>query len=1134
MEGFHLQLWTRLSAMKLAAAAANNRFLRSRLRSQFALCLSILLLDALSVRAAELVPVEALGVRITPGFKITLFADHDLAPDVHAMTLDADGRPVITSAGYIQTLHDTDGDGRADKAVLFAETKTGGMGLCLDGRALLFHGDGALWRFNDANGDGVADGPPERIGAFKGGEHGAHAMRKGPDGWWYFIGGNNTEFRPEHATLGNSPVKAPEAGALMRFSRDLKQSEIIAHGFRNPYDFDFDVIGEIFTYDSDVEREFFLPWYTPTRLYHVAHGMHHGWRLPGHLRSWDRFGHYLDSVDWLWPVGRGSPTGVTVYRHTQFPEQYRGGLFYLDWTFGRVWFTPLTRRGAGFEARPEVFIEPLGTHGFAPTDICVAPDGSLFLSIGGRKTRGAVYRVQATAWQPARDNAPLQSAELAAVLRAPQPLDAWSRARWEPIARELGPQPFADAAGNDALAEADRVRAIEVLVDTFGGLPAAAERAGLSSKSALVRARTVWAMGRAEKPVIGFQALSLMHDADPLVRRCALETLADRIGETRPSLIGAFLPENLNHADRRVRQAAARLLARMPDKEWQEFWNDRAQFGANAALATALAAIWRSPDASPHLGAAETALAVLQQTRHDDTRAAAIRLITRALGDWNLHKPSLEIFTGYEFPLPLAGHAELTTRIRSAVRGVFPSKEEGALDAAFNAEAARLLAMLEDDDPQLPAKVASLITAQSSATDDFHCLTVLARLRGPLSGDLPAKAASALLNLDTKLAGAQQRSKQTWGERLVELARALIARNPQVGVALANHPRLISPAHVGLVELLGSELRDKVAGAFLAAAEKDRNFVWSGELIRLVSRLPEKDVSPALRRQWSNRGLRDDLLPVFARNPDRRDRGLFFEALESANLKTVETALNALGTLPPDDSPENLLPVLRLLQRLQGDPKQADLRRTALALISRNTGQPFVFTEPGTDAASLREASAPVFEWFAATHPGHAKRLQPPAGDDAAAWAQVLQSVPWDKGDAARGETIFRERACQTCHAAAHSLGPDLAGVASRLSKEDLFYAIVFPNRDVAPPYQPTTFVTRDGQTHTGMVVFTSADGVILQTGPTATVRLDARDIASQQPGGQSLMPAGLLNGTKPEDLADLFAYLKGIGPRLP
>src|SRR2546429_9283110 len=91
------------------------------------------------------------------------------------------------------------------------------------------------------------------------------------------------------------------------------------------------------------------------------------------------------------------------------------------------------------KTQPEIFLEPIGTHGFAPTDVVVAPDGSLFISIGGRKTRGAVYHIEyigkksadgasaKTHGEEKREPA-ARASDLMEVLDAPQPLDAWSRA----------------------------------------------------------------------------------------------------------------------------------------------------------------------------------------------------------------------------------------------------------------------------------------------------------------------------------------------------------------------------------------------------------------------------------------------------------------------------------------------------------------------------------------------------------------------------------------------------------------------------------------------------------------------------------------------------------------------------------
>src|SRR6185436_2758832 len=160
--------------------------------------------------------------------------------------------------------------GKADEAVIFGTTKSGGMGMCFDGNDLLFSGDNGLWRYRDADGDSRADGAPELITKYVFGEHGHHEMRIGAV--------KLTE--PQQ-----SPVKTPTWGSIVRYSPDFKRVEVIAHGFRNPYDFDFNAAGDLFTYDSDCERDYFLPWYTPTRIYHVGYGQDHGWRQPGHMRS---------------------------------------------------------------------------------------------------------------------------------------------------------------------------------------------------------------------------------------------------------------------------------------------------------------------------------------------------------------------------------------------------------------------------------------------------------------------------------------------------------------------------------------------------------------------------------------------------------------------------------------------------------------------------------------------------------------------------------------------------------------------------------------------------------------------------------------------------------------------------------
>jgi glucose/arabinose dehydrogenase len=106
-------------------------------------------------------------------------------------------------------------------------------------------------------------------------------------------------------------------------------------------------------------------------------GSDHGWVS----KSWMRRDGYFDMPPALGTFGRGSPTGVVCYRHDHFPEKYRGALFVLDWTYGRVHALPMNLAGDTWSSEPELFMTGEGQNGFAPTDVEVGPDGSLYVSV---------------------------------------------------------------------------------------------------------------------------------------------------------------------------------------------------------------------------------------------------------------------------------------------------------------------------------------------------------------------------------------------------------------------------------------------------------------------------------------------------------------------------------------------------------------------------------------------------------------------------------------------------------------------------------------------------------------------------------------------------------------------------------
>jgi len=1001
--------------------------------------------------------------------------------------------------------------------------------MCFDGPDLFFTGDGAFSVYMDRNDDGVADGAPQRILPLDFLEHGGHAMRKGPDGWWYLIAGNETHFTNDHITLRSSPVRQVEAGALLRISPDGQNSEVVAHGFRNPYDFDFNWLGDLFTCDSDVEADFFLPWYLPTRAYHIAHGGHHGWRLEGWKRSWPRPDYSVDTVSILARMGRGSPTGVTSYRHFQFPPYYRDGLFACDWTFGRIYFLPVDEDGASYSATPEVFLEPMGTHGFAPTDIVVTPDGALLVSIGGRNTRGAVYRIEFPSGMAASDYMTNWLVNVTAavngVLNFPQPLEAWARALWMPAARNLGPVPFVNALADNRIIPAMRVRAVEILTEMHGGLPPEAAAAGARTSSSAVRARVAWSLGRV--PSENFRPIlsALARDPDPLVRRCALESLADRVNDLDNATIQQALAANLAHPDKRIRQCAARLAVGLPESAWNALWTQLARGNIQARLTATMALLWRSSPAAINVVAIDSALAILGQTRVPDQRLQAIRLIMLGLGDYHLYHPSVEVYTGYEPALSVRENEPLATKIQKAVADIFPSR-----DPFVDFEAARLLAMVEATDPSLPGKIIPLFTERSAPGADFHYLTVLSHLSAPIPTNAIPRIAQAILSLDRKLEGTEPRNKQNWTPRMSEVVYNLIRHEPKIAGAVLAHPNVATPGHLYLVPLLGGERYLPAARLYLEAARRNPGWTWSAPLVELISALPLEEVRPVLRQQWSNAALRDDLVLKLAQKPEAVDREKFIIGLGSLDSQVARASINALLKLPRDESGKVLLPAMRLLRRLMNEPNEQTNRAQVVALLNREGAQSFKIQEQGNDPDNLKRVYQPVFDWFNQKHPLLAKQVDENL-ENPASWNLLLKTVQWEQGYAPRGELIFQERACQTCHAGNTPLGPDLSGVAYRFSPIDLFQAIVFPSRDVAPAYRTTTFQTRDGQTHTGLVVFESADGVILQAGAATTVRLADSEIVSRKPSPLSLMPNGLLGGLNPHGLADLYAYLKTIRP---
>ena len=1095
------------------------------------------------------------GFRVPEGFEVSLYAGDDLAHDIFSMTTDAKGRIAVAGKDYVKILHDTDGDGKADKATLFVKaSKTGAHGMYFDGNDLIMNGDGAIRRWRDTDGDGVADGEPEFwLRTERDGEHSANGIIKGPDGWFYLICGNDAGISTEHAKLPGSPIKQINAGALVRISPDGKTSEVLAHGFRNPYDIDFHPLGQVFTYDADGERDHHLPWYSGTRMFDIATGAHHGWVLKGWGHAWNRPPAWPDNTERLWEVGRGSPTGVFVYRHRAFPARYRDGLFSICWTYGRIYFFPLTRRGSTFDTQMEIFMETTGDTGFAPVDAVVGPDGDVFVAIGGRGTIGSVFRVK---WNPAlipqradpTQNGKAGSVEgpclyvisalsvantnsIHAVLCAPQPLASWSRAKWVPMAKELGQPAFEQAALNRKLPLAERIRAVEVLVELYDGVPPELARKFASSGEPELIARVAWALARNTDANMAAKLLSeLTHRDDPRIARAAWEALlsvaADArrsisdfagpmsLSEQRPLTLDAF-PDwfrGLNSNDRRVRTAtviAARaigsdIFARTPPPRQL---TERQRLGILRIYGPERA---DDPDWQSHYF--NNATFVAATSRDPVTRLDAVRLIQLGLGDVKLVQDKPDTYDGFvaskteDIPTPLRQHV---------VERLAPAFPTG--DADLDRELGRLLGMLSADAPGLLERVTTKLTDGSPVEDDIHFLMVAARLQGPRSFEVSIRVARAVAGLQHKMLTDKKEPSRFWPVRVADMFSRLLERDAKLDAALVASPNYGLPDHAIFAQRFEKSEQPDAARKLLDAKD------WTSELVAFLAVLPNADLFPALRQQWAQTSIQDALLRVLARSPQVEDRARFVTALGSFQPAVVELAATSLAKLDGAASAKELAAALTSLRRHCTAPREKAARTALADLLAKWSGQSITVIESG----DLGKAYVPWLEWFAKAHPAAAKEL---GGDeDTAAFLKRLPSIAWESGDAKRGQQLYEERACHRCHSTSTRIGPDLTGVTSRLSREDLFIAILDPSRDISPTYLPKLVTTKSGGSYTGFMVYDSPTAKLVQTGPDTTVRLLGDEVTGVADTRVSLMPTGLLAGLKDSEVADIYAFLKTL-----
>ena len=327
-------------------------------------------------------------------------------------------------------LEDTDGDGVADTSKVFVQdtdlVAPLGIAVLQDPKdpkvtRVYVSCSPTIWLYTDLDGDDVPDKKEVFLTGFGGHDHdhGVHSMVVGPDGRFYiavgnagphvvkdkngwtlrsgsiYAGGGENE-ADNHPALKSDDGKVWVGGLILRCEPDGSNLTVMAHNFRNEYEVALDSFGNMFTADNDDDGN------QCCRTCWVMEGGNYGYFSADGSREWQadrRPGQDVWTAHWhqddpgVCPAGcrngAGGPTGVCVYEGDLLGPDWTGRVLNCDAGANCVYAHTPVPDGGGYTMKPGMFLkskpnaldpDDQAARWFRPSDVCVATDGSVFVS----------------------------------------------------------------------------------------------------------------------------------------------------------------------------------------------------------------------------------------------------------------------------------------------------------------------------------------------------------------------------------------------------------------------------------------------------------------------------------------------------------------------------------------------------------------------------------------------------------------------------------------------------------------------------------------------------------------------------------------------------------------------------------
>jgi quinoprotein glucose dehydrogenase len=1039
--------------------------------------------------------------------------NHDGVLDWHDLEVESE---------RIRLLADTDGDGLADRAAIFAD----GFNTIVSGVAagvLVRHGEvyftciPDLWKLTQPElrathrwpgwtEAGTAHPLAARQTLLSGfgvhiafGGHDMHGLIFGPDGklyWSIADRGTDTNLfaRVVRRWPGLTPELLADSGCVFRCRPDGTEFEVVACGLRNPQELAFDELGNLFTADNNGDGG------DKARWHYVVEGADFGWRMGW---QWAEARAYQPKMGaWngerLWQLGSTNtaayllrplahighgPAGLAYNPGTGLPSHFARHFFLCDFPGSVLMWTNFAA-GASFRAGP---IEPLlGEMG--PSDVAFGVDGGVYLTDWlksfDKPEKGRIYRVH----DPATDRGP-EVAETRRLLSEGME----GRSIEERMALLGHPDQRVRLEAQSALAARENLARLSRLVS--------------SSTNRVARLHALWAIGQV------VSGLSL-----PAAEiRGELKDAASWVGDS----------------DEEVRGQAARLLTRVglpgaPEKLLGLLRDPspRARFHALLALWE-----WKGP-AIPGLAGALRELAASCDPNEDYLRHGAVIV----LAEWLGRNPGgldecVRLFTQPE-QRPAARLVLLLAARRAGVAAVLARFLEDP-DPLLALEAAR--AIYENNlAPAMPALASRLAIALPPEKDVGSLRPSADELTGASAAELRFFTLRRALNANFRLGGAD--SARTLAEfaartnapeglrvealdRLAEwpkplprdpllgLWRPLPARGPELAAhalrPLARDLLLAAPTPVQLAAVravAALELRDADLFAVLSDARQASEVRVAA--LQGIARMndPRREQAIALAVVSPEEALR--IAGRRLQDPAQRDgrAGRWTKVLESGSIAERQTAL---ATLAEGDSAGDALLGQQMDRLLAGTlPKELEL--DLLEAVGKRKSQ------------ALQAQAAMYLAGL-------------PKDSPLAPYRAVLYG-----GNAEEGRRTFIENqqvACFRCHKVhgeGGEVGPELAGLGQRQSREYILESILFPNRSIAPGFESVLVELKDGASYAGLVKSENATELVLNSPEDGLLTLKKVDIQNRQ-RGLSPMPEELVSALSRRELRDLLEFVATV-----